>query len=49
MLNQVLQKKNIKIRFRVDIKIWPLNPKVMNEKFSPTKVYTSQPINKEGT
>jgi hypothetical protein len=49
VLNQVLSKKNIKIRFRVDIGIWPLNPKAMDEKFSPTKVHTSQPINKEGT
>jgi hypothetical protein len=26
-----------------------LNPKAMDERFSPTKVYTSQCINKEGT
>jgi hypothetical protein len=31
VLNQVLSKKNIKIRFKVDIGIWPLNPKAMDE------------------
>jgi hypothetical protein len=38
-LDQTLSKKNIKSEFKI-IKIWPFNPKAMDGKTRPFKVYT---------
>lgn len=40
-LKKSLTKQNIKSKFRT-IGIWPLNPKAMNNKIRPSKVYTMQ-------
>ncbi len=41
-LNQLLFKKNIKSNFKA-IKIWPFNPKAMDEKTKPNDLYTLAP------
>ncbi len=44
-LDQTLIKTNIMARFRT-IGIWPLNPNAMDEKTSPSNVYTSINVSK---
>jgi hypothetical protein len=39
-LDTSLTQKNIKSGFRVT-KIWPFNPKVMDEKIRPSEIYTT--------
>lgn len=43
-LEQTLSKKNIKGEFKI-IKIWPFNPRVMDGKTRPFKVYTLDATN----
>ncbi len=41
-LNQLLFKKNIKFNFKAT-KIWPFNPKAMDERTKPNDLYTLAP------
>ncbi len=41
-LEQALTMKNIKNGFKT-IRIWPLNPKVMDDNTKPSDVYTTKP------
>jgi len=47
-INQSLTKKNIKSGFKV-IGIWPFNPKAMDSKIRPSKIYTITSINDHGS
>ncbi len=40
----ILTKKNIKVGFKA-IGIWPFNPKAMDNKTQPSKIYTTTSIN----
>jgi len=44
---QSLIKKNIKVGFKV-VGIWPFNPKVMDNKTQPSKIYTTTSIDNHG-
>jgi hypothetical protein len=43
-LGPIIIQKNIKSGFKIT-KIWPLNPKAMDHKTKPSKVYTTTPTN----
>ncbi len=47
-INQSLTKKNIKVGFKATC-IWPFNPKAMDNKIQPSKIYTATNINNHGS
>ncbi len=46
-LKQSFIKQNIKYRFKITC-IWPLNPKAMDNKTKPSKVYTTTNVSNVG-
>jgi hypothetical protein len=47
-IGPIIRQKNIRFGFKVT-RIWPLNPKAMDENFGLVEVYTIEPANMEET